>query len=420
MIIRIPERHLTHSMPLRFITLLLAISSLVTAASAQDLPPGVQVVREAYGKNDPANLLDLYLPPNRQRTVPVIVWIHGGGWELGSKGIWPGISMVDKGFAVASINYRLSGEAKFPAQILDCRAAVRWLRSNRVARKYHLDPDHIGVWGESAGGHLAALLGTSSEVDDRPGPAGSRAVRSSRVQAVVDWCGPTDVEKWTEFQASFAGLPPDYPNQGVARLLGGGIERMREPARKANPITFISGDEPPFLIMHGDRDSLVPVSQSELLANALKKAGTQVEFKILPGKGHETFSDAESLRQVEKFFDRTLRSANGKDNKVDEEVKLLATYNHQAGDQPAGPVEFYSNFRIQSPESMNTWRVSGTRFVMCWYDPKSPTGVWVDTCDLAKNGKSYDGRNQFGGQIHGELIGEGNLRTTAIRIKTSR
>ena len=151
------------------------------------------------------------------------------------------------------------------------------------AKKFNLDPDHFGAWGSSAGGHLAALLGTSGDVRVLEGPARTQFKTSSRIQAVVDWCGPSDVEKWTEFQASFAGLDADYPNQGVARLLGGPIENKRDLAQKANPITFISDKTPPFLIMHGDKDELVPLSQSELLEAALKKAGVPVELHVVRG-----------------------------------------------------------------------------------------------------------------------------------------
>lgn len=402
----------------RFLTRqLLAILILADCASAQSIPPGVQIFPDLqYGRFGASNTLDLYLPRKTASRTPVIIWIHGGGWELGSKGIWPGITMVDKGFAVASINYRLSNEAKFPAQILDCRAALHWLRIN--AKQYRLDPDHIGVWGESAGGHLAALLGTAGDVEDRPATGKNRGRASIRIQAVVDWCGPTDLEKWTEFQAAFANLPADYPSQCIARLFGGSIEKMREPARKANPITFVSKDDPPFLIMHGDKDSLVPLSQSEMLTSALKKAGAQVEFRVLPGRGHETFSDQESLQKVEQFFNRTLRPNDDKSRKA-EEAKLLAVFDHMPADQPPSSIEFYSNNRLTAPDSVNTWLLSGQTLVLCWYDRRSPTGVWVDRCIIEKNGTSYNGTNQDGAIIRGTLK-TGALQAALARPKPAR
>src|SRR5205085_165270 len=136
------------------------------------------------------NRLDLYLPEKAQGRLPVVVWIHGGAWRAGSKDHCPAVPLTAKGFAVASINYRFSQHAVFPAQIEDCKAAIRWLRAN--ADKYHLDPDHIGAWGASAGGHLVALLGTSGNKKELEGKGGNLE-QSSKVQCVIDWFGPTDL-----------------------------------------------------------------------------------------------------------------------------------------------------------------------------------------------------------------------------------
>lgn len=157
----------------------------------QGLPEGVTVHRDlVYAQVGQRNLpLDLYLPTS-DKPLPVIVWIHGGGWPTGSKGnAGPARPLVGQGYAVADVEYRLSGEAIFPAQIQDCKAAIRWLRGN--AKQYNLDGDHIGVWGSSAGGHLVALLGTSGDVAEFDTAA--HAEFSSRVQAVCDWFGPTDL-----------------------------------------------------------------------------------------------------------------------------------------------------------------------------------------------------------------------------------
>lgn len=369
-----------------------------------------------YGQHGNGNLLDLYVPPRTGASVPLVIWIHGGGWESQSKEAWPAIFLVDKGFAVASINYRLSGEAKFPAQIHDAKAAVRWLRAN--GKEYHLNPDRFGAWGASAGGHLAALLGTSGDVKEMEGSVGRHLATSSRVQAVADWFGATDMVQLSEFRATNPDLPADYPKHAVTKLLGGPAERMRDLAGTANPITFVTEKAPPFLIMHGERDTLVPLKQSQMLEEALKKVGAKVEFQVVPGADHGLFSDTATLREVEKFFNRTLRTADERKHEIAaEDAKLVATYSHRAANRAAKPIEFYSNGRLMSPEGINTWVLRGNNLVLCWYDQRSPTGVWVDTCTLEKDGKSYHGQNQQGDQIRGAHSGGGDLRKAADAIR---
>ena len=378
---------------------------------AEDLPPDVQVFRDLqYGKHGDANKLDLYLPKNMQAKTPLIIWIHGGGWRQGSKDAWPAIALADKGYAVASINYRLSDEDKFPAQIDDCKTAVRWLREN--AKQYNLDPDHFGAWGQSAGGHLAALLGTSSNSQEPKGFQVEHAGTGSRIQAVCDWCGPTDLKQFAKFGASQAGKPKDLPNQIVTELLGGSVERNNIQAEKANPITFVSDKSPPFLIMHGNSDKLVPLEQSKLLEQALRKAGAKVELHVLPGVGHEPFKGNTNMRLVEKFFDKALRNIDD-DKKLgvdDKDTKPVATFRHQPGGGTASVIQLYPNGRLNLPDGMHTWKCEGNKLVLCWYDDRSPTGVWVDTCTLQKDGKSYYGHNQDGLPIHCEFVAGGDLR----------
>jgi acetyl esterase/lipase len=243
--------------------------------------------------------LDLYVPEKADGPLPVIVWVHGGAWLGGSKeGVGPALSFIRKGYAVASINYRLSQHARFPAQIEDCKAAIRWLRAH--AKEYNLDPDRFGVWGASAGGHLVALLGTSGDVKDLEGKEGTPG-QSSRVQAVVDWFGPTDVTRM--------GGSHDGPDSPEARLLGGPVQENMEKAVRANPITYVSRDDPPFLIMHGDKDPTVPFSQSELLLEALRNAGVEATFMPVKGAGHggREFSSEENCKLVEGFLDKHLK-----------------------------------------------------------------------------------------------------------------
>ncbi len=266
------------------------------------LPEGARVERdlEYVAGGHERNKLDLYLPAKAERPLPVIVWIHGGAWLAGSKEGCPAIPFVARGYAVASINYRLSQHAQFPAQIEDCKAAIRFLRA--VAGKYRLDGDHIGVWGASAGGHLVALLGTSGGVKDLEG-TGGHLDQSSRVQCVVDFFGPSD------FTAM--GGSHDNPNSPEARLIGGPVQANKAKAARANPITYVSKDDPAFLIVHGEEDRTVPIGQSELLDAALKRVGVEVTFVRIVGAGHggPGFSTPENRKRIEAFFNKHLKPA---------------------------------------------------------------------------------------------------------------
>jgi acetyl esterase/lipase len=248
----------------------------------------------AFGDHE-RQKLDLYLPKSDSPT-PLVIWIHGGGWEGGSKdGGNPLLPLVGKGYAVASTNYRLSKHAVFPAQIHDVKAAVRFLRAG--AKKYNLDPDHFGAAGASAGGHLVALLGTSAGAKDLEGDGPNREV-SSAVQAVCDIFGPTDLLK----------LSPPGKTNAVTRLLGGDTGDKKDLAAQANPITYVDAKDPPFLILHSDKDPLVPVSQSELLRDALKKAGVEVELVVVPGAGHGPgVFTKENNEKMAAFFEKHLK-----------------------------------------------------------------------------------------------------------------
>jgi len=267
------------------------------------IPAGVKIERdiEYVPSGGKSRSLDIYVPEKAEGKLPLIVWIHGGAWKGGDKGNCPAMRFLSKGYVVASINYRLSQEAVFPAQIEDCKAAIRWLRAN--ADKYHIDPNCIGVWGSSAGGHLVALLGTSGDVKELEGKEGNLD-RSSRVQAVCDFFGPTDFTKMSAFPTK---MEHDAANSPESQLIGGPIQENKDKAARADPITYVTKDDPPFLIMHGDKDPLVPHNQSELLHEALKKAGVDVTFHTVPGAGHG-FGGREVDEKVNAFFDRVLKN----------------------------------------------------------------------------------------------------------------
>ena len=269
---------------------------ILTKPRSADLT-NVTVERDLVYKrvNGTVLTLDLYRPDGVSGPLPVIVWIHGGGWRSGGKERCPAAALVPDGYAVASIDYRLTSGAPFPAQIEDCKAAVRWLRAN--ASTYHLDPDRIGAWGMSAGGHLAALLGVSGGVPELEGN-GDNMQYSSRVQAVCDVAGPADLPALTD-------VGPKRMS-AIEELLGGPIEKDKAKAMAASPIHYISKDDPPFLIVHGEADRVVPVEQSLRLYEELRKAGVNTTLKILPHVGHQAVL-MDAVKDAEVFFDATLK-----------------------------------------------------------------------------------------------------------------
>jgi acetyl esterase/lipase len=277
-------------------------------AVARDRPDAV-IQRDLVYKriNGRALRLDLYCPQNASGASPVILWINAGGWSHGGKEEHiPVISFVNDGYTVAGIELRLSGEAPFPAQIEDCKAAVRWLRAN--AAKYNLDPDRIGAAGHSGGGHLSALLGTSGGVQELEGN-GDNMSYSSRVQAVCDVSGPSDILRlYHDASDPSTGTKPKAISY-IDALLGGPAEQNKTKAIAASPITYVSKDDPPFLIIHGQKDFGVPVSQAELLAAALKAAGAETTLEITP-RGHAVGLESPRLLPIVKaFFDKHLKKS---------------------------------------------------------------------------------------------------------------
>ena len=277
-------------------------------------PANVKVQRDVeYAKVEGKSMaLDLYLPAVKAGTrLPLVIWVHGGAWRAGSKDGTPAVALLGDGFAVASISYRLSGIAKFPVQIHDCKGAVRFLRAN--AAKYNLDPNAFGAWGSSAGGHLVALMGTAGDANELEGDVGGNVGVSSRVQAVCDFFGPTDFLAMKGLPSTIQHMSADSPE---SQLLGGAVEQVVQRAKQASPVTYVSKDDPPFLIVHGDKDMLVPYQQSELLHAALTKAGVTSELYIVKGAGHGGFRDPAVVEKVRAFFIKTLKGAAPAGGKV--------------------------------------------------------------------------------------------------------
>jgi len=245
-----------------------------------------------------ANLLDLYLPSGKG-PYPLVICIHGGGWEVGDKAFFPCRRLIKNGYAVASINYRLSSQAPFPAQIVDCKLAIAWLRSH--ASEYNLDPERIGAWGISAGGHLAALVGLTGDLKT-PEWATSSGTSSNCVAAVCDWCGPTDLISILPQSGMNSSV-----NEMVTRLLGTPPAVNPALAGEASPVAYAKRNAPPFLIMHGSRDTYVPPQQSQELNNLLKSAGADSTLIIVKGAKHSFFSRATEDVMLD-FFDRKLKA----------------------------------------------------------------------------------------------------------------
>ncbi len=266
------------------------------------MPPGVVLERDIeYGKVGKLQLkLDMLTPKQPPKSpLPAVVFIHGGGWTGGDKldGIMNLVPFVASGnYVGVTLNYRLSQEAIWPAQIYDCKAAIRWLRAN--ADKYHINPDRIGVWGVSAGGHLVNMLGTTAGVPELEGDVGSQG-QSSRVACVVDFCGPTDLQNIQPEEKSVEGL--------LSKLLGGTPAERPAAAKSASPLAFVNKDCPPFLIVHGTADRLVPIEQATMFCDALKAAGVEATLIKIEGGGHDGPGRREYRPAVQAFFDKHLR-----------------------------------------------------------------------------------------------------------------
>jgi len=289
----------------------LVIVFLCSSAFAQQppLPPGVKILRDvAYvAGGTRAQVLDLYLPESAGPARPLVVWIHGGGWKGGTKDRTPALRLLEAGFAVASVEYRLSQVAIFPAQLEDCKAAIRFLRAH--AGEYGIEGARIGVWGASAGGHLVSLLGTTGDVVAFE--KGERTGVSSRVQAVVDFFGPSELLTIGAQSGPGSKLDHDAPDSPEAQLLGGPVQERKEAARAASPLTYVTADDAPFLIVHGTADPVVPLPQSEIFAAALKKAGVETTLRVIEGGGHggPGFAGPEMEAQVRAFFTKHLKPA---------------------------------------------------------------------------------------------------------------
>lgn len=282
------------------------------------LPRGVKMEQDIQyvPEGDEAQRLDLYLPETAsERPLPLIVQIHGGGWRGGSKYPCPVVGMVNRGYAVASVEYRFSQKAIFPAQIQDCQAAIRWLRAK--SKQYNIDPDRIGVVGGSAGGHLSALVGTAGGKNAFT-PIGGNESQSDRVQCVCDIYGPTNFASVIQQAAEDKNIKNVFkfntPADPYSSLIGTSLDANKPLTDSVSPVHFVSKDSPPFLILHGTHDALVPFAQSEEIVAALKAHGVEVWLQKLPGSGHggPAFGKPQIITLMQNFFDKHLKGLDVK------------------------------------------------------------------------------------------------------------
>jgi len=308
--------------------LLIIILSLIGLMNATDIQPAQNGMSQmtlptldtssikkkylniAYDKSSNAQTLDIYLPEEQPAiTYPVIIAIHGGAFMMGDKSdiqLKAPLEGLKKGYAVVSINYRLSGEAIFPAQINDVTKAILFIKEN--AHKYNLDSKKIALWGGSAGGNLGALVGTLCSSQK------FLSKTTCKVQAVVDWFGPINFLTMDEqFLKSKKGIPShSASNSPESQYLGATITHIQSVVYQANPETFISSNTPPFFVQHGDQDHLVPLEQSIEFVKKLKNAigEKNVYFEVLKGADHggQAFESSENLEKVFTFLDTYLKN----------------------------------------------------------------------------------------------------------------
>ncbi len=260
--------------------------------------------------------LDIILPEVEKPKYPVVIAVYGSAWfsNNSKESVLHTIGkpLLDAGYALIAPNHRSSNDAKFPAQINDIKAVVRFLRAN--AKSYNLDTSFIAITGFSSGGHLAALTGTSGAVGtftigeataDIEGNVGEHLSFSSSVDAVVDWFGPTD---FLTMDSCGSTMTHNAANSPESNLVGGAIQENKDKCALANPVTYVDKDDPPFLILHGDKDPLVPFCQSEVLYESIQKAGVESEFILVPDAKH-----GPGLFE-EKYYKKMVDFLNDKNN----------------------------------------------------------------------------------------------------------
>jgi acetyl esterase/lipase len=273
----------------------------------------------AYAQASPAQKLDIYWPEEGNGPFPVILVLHGGafmGGDKRDKQLTPMLEALTRGYAVVSMNYRMSGEAIFPALVQDVRAAIRWIRAN--AERFLFDPAKIATWGGSAGGYLSLMAGVAARISELDDPALGNPDQPGNVQAVVAWFPPTDFLRMDEQLAESGFFPPsEFAHSGAnspeSLILGQKITEIPAKVRVANPESYIRPRLPPFFIQHGTHDDVVPCQQSLNFAKKLHAIAPQtVTHELLPNARHAdpAFETSQNIQKVLDFLDRSLRASH--------------------------------------------------------------------------------------------------------------
>jgi acetyl esterase/lipase len=285
---------------MRYYCTLWLAAALIGAAGPSDAPAGEVDVTygETYVERDSGPVqADVYVPRG-EGPFPGVLVVHGGAWRMGNRAQLAGVAhlLAEHGFTAVAISYRLAPRHKFPAQIDDCKAAVRWMRSE--ATRWKIDPQRIGGFGYSAGAHLVSLLGTSDPGDGLEGVELTQSLPSTRLQAVAAGGAPCD----------FRPIPADI--EGLEFWLGGTSGQVPEQYRLASPATFITADDPPFFFFHGENDQLVPVISPMQMRAELRAVGVSAELYVAPKLGHIACAmNREAIDQAVAFLERTLKAS---------------------------------------------------------------------------------------------------------------
>jgi acetyl esterase/lipase len=274
-------------------------AALAGTASAAEVVADIEYARIA---NEPLRL-DLYMPENG-RDAPLLVWAHGGAWERGSKTPMPLGALVDRGYAIASLDFSPASRAPFPGQVHEIKAAVRFLRAS--AERFGYDATRIGILGASSGGHLAALVGTTNGHPELEGALGEHSEQSSAVQAIVSYFGASNL---TTILAQSTPFGLNVREPALTRLLGALPDEQEALARLASPVFHVDANDPPLLLLHGDQDPQMPINQSHELEGAYERQHLPVELIVVHGARHggEEFFVGDNLERVDAFLDEHLK-----------------------------------------------------------------------------------------------------------------
>jgi acetyl esterase/lipase len=360
------------------------------------------------GDSSQYHRLDIYLPVIEKPTYPVVISIYGSAWLSnnlkGSDLATFGKALLDAGFAIVTPNHRSSMDAKFPAQIQDIKAVIRFIRAN--AAKYQIDTSFIGINGFSSGGHLSALTGTSiftkqytvgSTTYDMEGNIGSDTTFGSSVHAVVDWSGPTDLLVLDSCRSTPLN---DGANSPESLLIGGSVQDNQDKATLANPITYIDANDPPFLILHGEADQTVPSCQSILLFNALRKANVASQLILIPNAQHGTgmFSD-KYFKMMVDFFTTISGSTtvDVKENKNSSNFSISSNYPNPFN--PSTTIEY--SLKVDSKIEIKIFNNLG-RLVKSLFKGQSTSGTHFITWD----GRDDNGKQLSSGLYSYQIISE--------------